>query len=36
MGINEFKKGYQPHAYIINNDDDTIVADITSLLNSNL
>jgi hypothetical protein len=29
MGINEFKKGYQPHSYVIKKDDGTIVADTT-------
>ena len=31
-GINEFKKGYQPRAYVIKKDDGTIVADTTSIL----
>ena len=31
-GINEFKKGYQPRAYVINKHDGTIVADTTSIL----
>ena len=26
-GINKFKKGSQPHAYVIKQDDGTIVAD---------
>ena len=30
-GINEFKKGYQPHAYVIQKDDCTIVADKSSI-----
>ena len=30
--INEFEKGYQPHAYVIKKDDCTIVADTTSIL----
>ena len=33
-GINEFKKGYQPRAYVIKNDDGTITADTTSILTS--
>ena len=32
-GINEFKKGYQPHAYIIKKHDGTIVADTSNILN---
>ena len=32
MGINEFKKGYQPRAYVIKKHDGTIVADTTSML----
>ena len=31
-GINEFKKGYQPRAYVIKKHDGTIVADTTSIL----
>ena len=31
-GINEFKKDYQPHAYVIKKHDGTIVADTTSIL----
>ena len=31
--INEFKKGYQPHIYVIKKDDFTIVADKSSILN---
>ena len=31
-GINELKKGYQPHAYVIKKHDDTIVADTTGIL----
>ena len=31
-GINEFKKGYQPRAYVIKKYDGTIVADTTSIL----
>ena len=31
-GINEFKKGYQPRAYVIHKHDGTIVADTTSIL----
>ena len=31
-GINEFKKGYQPRANVINKHDGTIVADTTSIL----
>ena len=31
-GINEFKKGYQPRAYIIKKHDGTIVADTTNIL----
>jgi hypothetical protein len=31
-GINEFKKGYQPRAYVIKKHDGTIVADATSIL----
>ena len=31
-GINEFKKGYQPRAYVIKKQDGTIVADTTSIL----
>ena len=30
--INEFKKGYQPHAYVIKKHNGTIVADTTSIL----
>ena len=30
--INEFKMAFQPHAYIIKKDDDTVVADTTSIL----
>ena len=30
--INEFKKGYQPHACVIKKDDGTIVADTTDIL----
>ena len=33
-GINEFKKGYQPRAYVIKKHDGTIVADATSILNN--
>ena len=29
---NDFKKGYQPHAYVIKKHDGTIVADTTSIL----
>ena len=29
-GINEFKKGYQPRAYVLKKHDSTIVADTTS------
>jgi hypothetical protein len=32
-GINESKKGYQPHAYVLKKDDGTIVAETTSILN---
>jgi hypothetical protein len=32
-GINEFKKVYQPRAYVIKKHDGTIVADTTSILN---
>ena len=32
MGINEFKKSYQPLAYVIKKHDVKIVADITSIL----
>ena len=32
--INEFKKGHQPHAYVIKKDDGTIVADTTSILSN--
>ena len=31
-GINEFKKGYQPRAYVIKKHDGTIVADTTCIL----
>ena len=31
-GINELKKKYQPHAYVIKKDNDTIAADTTSIL----
>ena len=31
-GINEFKKDYQPRAYVIKKHDGTIVADTTSIL----
>ena len=31
-GVNEFKKCYQPHAYVIKKHDGTIVADTTSIL----
>ena len=31
-GINEFKKGYQPSAYVIKKHDGSIVADTTSIL----
>ena len=31
-GINEFKKGYQPHAYVIKKHDGTIVAETTSII----
>ena len=31
-GINEFKKGYQPRAYVIKKHDGTIVADTSSIL----
>ena len=31
-GINEFKKGYQPRAYVIKKHDGTILADTTSVL----
>ena len=31
-GINEFKYGYQPRAYVIKKHDGTIVADTTSIL----
>jgi hypothetical protein len=31
-GINEFKKVYQPRAYVIKKHDGTIVADTTSIL----
>jgi hypothetical protein len=31
-GINEFKKGYQPRAYVIKKHGDTIVADTTDML----
>ena len=31
-GINEFKKGYQPRAYLIKIHDGTIVADTISIL----
>ena len=31
-GINEFKKALQPCTYVIKKDDDTIVADTTSML----
>ena len=31
-GINEFKKGYQPRAYVIKKQDGTIVTDGTSIL----
>ena len=31
-GINEFKKGYQPRAYVIKKYNGTIVADTTSIL----
>ena len=30
--INEFKKGYQPRAFVIKKHDGTIVADTTSIL----
>ena len=30
--INEFKKGYQPRAYVIKKHDGTMVADTTSIL----
>ena len=30
-GINEFKKGYQPCAYVMKKHDGTIVADTTSI-----
>ena len=33
-GINEFKKGYQPHAYVIKKHGSTIVADTTSISSS--
>jgi hypothetical protein len=32
MGINEFKKGYQPRANVIKKHDGTIVADTSSML----
>jgi hypothetical protein len=32
MGITEFKKGYQPRAYVLKKHDGTIVADTTSIL----
>ena len=31
-GINEFKKGYQPRAFVIKKHDGTSVADTTSIL----
>ena len=31
-GINEFKKGYHPRAYVIKKDDGTIIADTSSIL----
>ena len=31
-GINEFKKGYLPRAYVIKKHDGTIVTDTTSIL----
>ena len=31
-GINEFKKGYQPRAYVIKKHDGTTVADTTTIL----
>ena len=31
-GINEFKKGYQPHAFVTKKHDGIIVADTTSIL----
>ena len=31
-GINEFKKGYQPHAYVIKKQDGIIVADTISIV----
>ena len=31
-GINEFKKGYQPRAYVIKKQDGTILADTSSVL----
>ena len=34
--INEFKMGYEHCAYVINKDDDAIVADITSILTYSL
>ena len=30
--INEFKKDYQPHAYVIKKDNGIILADTTSIL----
>ena len=33
-GINEFKKGYQPRAYVIKKVDGTIVADTTRILST--
>jgi hypothetical protein len=32
MGINEFKKGYQPRTYVIKKHDGIILADTTSIL----
>ena len=31
-GINEFKKGYQPRAYVIKKHDGAIVVDTTGIL----
>ena len=31
-GINELKKGYQPLAYVIKEDDSTIIADTISII----
>ena len=33
-GINEFKKGYQPRAYVIEKHDVTIVAETSSILSN--